>query len=118
MPASASRSAISPSSRMVPRSGSRHHDATAPPGGFHRCGGIVEPLDCIERSARETLYSSGIVNARSAATKQSSGRSEEHTSELQSLMRFWYAVFCLKKNTSNIPYISIRSHQLFILYPH
>src|SRR3546814_9791604 len=27
------------------------------------------------------------------------GRSEEHTSELQSLMRNSYAVFCLKKNT-------------------
>src|SRR3546814_9517442 len=29
------------------------------------------------------------------------GRSEEHTSELQSLMRISYAVFCLKKNTIN-----------------
>src|SRR3546814_5428171 len=29
-----------------------------------------------------------------------SHRSEEHTSELQSLMRISYAVFCLKKNTS------------------
>src|SRR3546814_1722329 len=28
-------------------------------------------------------------------------RSEEHTSELQSLMRISYAVFCLKKNTTN-----------------
>src|SRR3546814_6356575 len=28
-------------------------------------------------------------------------RSEEHTSELQSLMRFSYAVFCLKKKTYN-----------------
>src|SRR3546814_9057071 len=28
-------------------------------------------------------------------------RSEEHTSELQSLMRISYAVFCLKKNTHN-----------------
>src|SRR3546814_2507722 len=27
-------------------------------------------------------------------------RSEEHTSELQSLMRNSYAVFCLKKNTN------------------
>src|SRR3546814_3852998 len=27
------------------------------------------------------------------------GRSEEHTSELQSLMRLSYAVFCLKKKT-------------------
>src|SRR3546814_3208329 len=29
------------------------------------------------------------------------GRSEEHTSELQSLMRISYAVFCLKKNNKN-----------------
>src|SRR3546814_5524218 len=28
-------------------------------------------------------------------------RSEEHTSELQSLMRISYAVFCLKKKTPN-----------------
>src|SRR3546814_5586713 len=30
-------------------------------------------------------------------------RSEEHTSELQSLMRISYAVFCLKKTTENKP---------------
>src|SRR3546814_8495166 len=29
-------------------------------------------------------------------------RSEEHTSELQSLMRISYAVFCLKKKNSNL----------------
>src|SRR3546814_9482631 len=48
-----------------------------------------------------------------------SSRSEEHTSELQSLMRISYAVFCLKKkktiehelhNISNPPYISLRSY--------
>src|SRR3546814_8181425 len=33
-------------------------------------------------------------------------RSEEHTSELQSLMRISYAVFCLKKNT-----VTQRKHQ-------
>src|SRR3546814_1381467 len=31
----------------------------------------------------------------------SGGRSEEHTSELQSLMRISYAVFCLKKKNTN-----------------
>src|SRR3546814_2092501 len=31
-------------------------------------------------------------------------RSEEHTSELQSLMRISYAVFCLKKKKSTILY--------------
>src|SRR3546814_1160956 len=38
-------------------------------------------------------------------------RSEEHTSELQSLMRNSYAVFCLKKNTDNLhPQICIHTH--------
>src|SRR3546814_2820097 len=32
-------------------------------------------------------------------------RSEEHTSELQSLMRISYAVFCLKKTTKHTLYI-------------
>src|SRR3546814_1816677 len=34
-----------------------------------------------------------------AALAVANERSEEHTSELQSLMRISYAVFCLKKNT-------------------
>src|SRR3546814_1686605 len=34
-------------------------------------------------------------------------RSEEHTSELQSLMRTSYAVFCLKKKTSHAQQLSI-----------
>src|SRR3546814_1066599 len=33
------------------------------------------------------------------AAIRAAGRSEEHTSELQSLMRISYAVFCLKKKT-------------------
>src|SRR3546814_5564367 len=33
--------------------------------------------------------------------KKPEGRSEEHTSELQSLMRISYAVFCLKKKKHN-----------------
>src|SRR3546814_2522239 len=36
-----------------------------------------------------------LVNARHGTVE---ARSEEHTSELQSLMRISYAVFCLKKN--------------------
>src|SRR3546814_485684 len=35
-----------------------------------------------------------------ALSEHMRNRSEEHTSELQSLMRISYAVFCLKKNTS------------------
>src|SRR3546814_7623364 len=36
-----------------------------------------------------------------SATACSKLRSEEHTSELQSLMRISYAVFCLKKKNTN-----------------
>src|SRR3546814_5206662 len=36
-------------------------------------------------------------------------RSEEHTSELQSLMRISYAVFCLKKNTQNLNELHTKS---------
>src|SRR3546814_14692202 len=53
-----------------------------------------------------TLFRSHAVGGRSirsrllragAAGHRGPGRSEEHTSELQSLMRISYAVFCLKK---------------------
>src|SRR3546814_9099285 len=40
-------------------------------------------------------------DTRAAALLKAAGRSEEHTSELQSLMRISYAVFCLKKQTQS-----------------
>src|SRR3546814_4511281 len=41
-----------------------------------------------------------ILPGGTPATPRKSGRSEEHTSELQSLMRISYAVFCLKTKTN------------------
>src|SRR3546814_3321684 len=38
-------------------------------------------------------------------------RSEEHTSELQSLMRISYAVFCLKKNPPHTARVNGRAEQ-------
>src|SRR3546814_5359431 len=38
-------------------------------------------------------------------------RSEEHTSELQSLMRISYAVFCLKKKTTYITITNKPTHK-------
>src|SRR3546814_7404614 len=45
-------------------------------------------------------------------------RSEEHTSELQSLMRISYAVFCLKKKKTNYitNYNKIRAYTHNIIY--
>src|SRR3546814_9787972 len=42
-----------------------------------------------------------------------SSRSEEHTSELQSLMRTSYAVFCLKKKKHQKPHKKTRSQNQF-----
>src|SRR3546814_1186887 len=42
----------------------------------------------------------GSPSAPPKAISARSARSEEHTSELQSLMRISYAVFCLKKKTT------------------
>src|SRR3546814_4155652 len=44
-------------------------------------------------AAQHLMRHQGVEILRVAAA----GRSEEHTSELQSLMRISYAVFCLKK---------------------
>src|SRR3546814_5287206 len=41
------------------------------------------------------------LGLRTACLDQQIARSEEHTSELQSLMRISYAVFCLKKKNNN-----------------
>src|SRR3546814_3670631 len=40
-----------------------------------------------------------------------SSRSEEHTSELQSLMRISYAVFCLKKKSNNTRNNDVQDNQ-------
>src|SRR3546814_3178109 len=54
------------------------------PAGIDRPGIIPPPTDPMPQYSRQMLP-----------------RSEEHTSELQSLMRISYAVFCLKKKNTN-----------------
>src|SRR3546814_10812307 len=49
------------------------------------------------RRARSSTGLSIMEPAAATVPTASSRRSEEHTSELQSLMRISYAVFCLKK---------------------
>src|SRR3546814_2840326 len=62
-----------------------------------------------ERRSRGTGFYLG--QAIILSHEKAFGRSEEHTSELQSLMRISYAVFCLKKkNTTNNIKIHIPPH--------
>src|SRR3546814_9319684 len=67
-------------------------------------GSIFETIG-VQRPARATTGRAGSTNQDSSPQVRHGeahgptpgGRSEEHTSELQSLMRISYAVFCLKK---------------------
>src|SRR3546814_4845766 len=56
-----------------------------------RCG--TKPLQTLQFEVVNLAIRPGIIGRGPAITR----RSEEHTSELQSLMRLSYAVFCLKK---------------------
>src|SRR3546814_4713444 len=53
-----------------------------------------------------TVVLAALTTITSSPSPPSSVRSEEHTSELQSLMRISYAVFCLKKKTHNTQYLN------------
>src|SRR3546814_4544941 len=70
-------------------------------GGAHRIAAIPGPAGRARRGRRAPAGAGVVVARRSArrlpARARARGRSEEHTSELQSLMRISYAVFCLKK---------------------
>src|SRR3546814_5305384 len=49
-----------------------------------------------------TIWRRRIAAAQAGGASAARARSEEHTSELQSLMRISYAVFCLKKKTIHL----------------
>src|SRR3546814_7666616 len=58
---------------------------------------MMAMLDTAAVSYRLVLTKADKVKASDLAAVHAETRSEEHTSELQSLMRISYAVFCLKK---------------------
>src|SRR3546814_18605958 len=59
----------------------------------------IRPLDIHTNRARQKCAALARQHELAITISQ---RSEEHTSELQSLMRISYAVFCLKKNKTVI----------------
>src|SRR3546814_6367310 len=69
------------------------------------CGGVENISETSSQIIDGCLFFGGTLAYNHAGTNQ---RSEEHTSELQSLMRISYAVFCLKKKIQN-------THKIYIL---
>src|SRR3546814_5765039 len=91
----------SPASSACSRPGSQ-------PSGI-RPPGLATPITIDLAPAPRAC--SGVIGASPA-------RSEEHTSELQSLMRISYAVFCLKKKKKPHKLITDSSSQLLKNTPH
>src|SRR3546814_10577655 len=56
------------------------------------------------------------LRERTAAAGRDPDRSEEHTSELQSLMRISYAVFCLKKKKNTIQHTHPYTYPQYVYY--
>src|SRR3546814_14438280 len=69
---------------------SRRQSGSAAAGVARVLGGFHAPFPSPRRSPRDEPHG-----------RDRHRRSEEHTSELQSLMRISYAVFCLKKKTKS-----------------
>src|SRR3546814_10104464 len=63
----------------------------------HRQVAVLASLEQVVAAVAPEVSHGASIGVRGGAVQ----RSEEHTSELQSLMRISYAVFCLKKKNNN-----------------
>src|SRR3546814_7822179 len=84
-----------------------HHDTTQALSGLGGYNPALVALALSQQYRQRWLPLVGIVLAVMLTP-----RSEEHTSELQSLMRISYAVFCLKKNNSTTHQNTIKNKQI------
>src|SRR3546814_2096265 len=83
----------------------------------HDEGGVAPVHHQVLARVPDAVAEGGVVPVQLAVQNLGVGiqRSEEHTSELQSLMRISYAVFCLKKKQSNINNI-LHCHEIHTTY--
>src|SRR3546814_3679010 len=94
--------AVNPPPRLCPDFGGGRLDMRKPVGGIVELIGPERARRLLGDAARGVDEMIGVRIGRGGdqhqfRPKRAQRRSEEHTSELQSLMRISYAVFCLKK---------------------
>src|SRR3546814_4063587 len=69
-------------------------------------GTLVVPYAMLDQNRIDAITAWSVAKAKlwamSGTAPDAEVRSEEHTSELQSLMRISYAVFCLKKKKNRV----------------
>src|SRR3546814_9717572 len=70
-------------------------------GAFYADSAYARTVNGLLRAAAAALAAATPTGRGLRVLEIGAGRSEEHTSELQSLMRISYAVFCLQKKTNN-----------------
>src|SRR3546814_7023503 len=87
---------------------------------LHSVRRLAKIVPTVERSAVRSVRPSRCSPVKSARSPMMRSRSEEHTSELQSLMRISYAVFCLKKKTLNnriyVQLTNIQTHMIITIH--
>src|SRR3546814_6453306 len=81
----------------------RHQEAAPGPVRVHQVARGARQREPAPREFVPGEQFAGVALARGGDIRMA--RSEEHTSELQSLMRISYAVFCLKKKTTNTTHV-------------
>src|SRR3546814_7196400 len=92
--------------QMIPFITTDEEKRHLPPG--ERCGYIIHrfaiQISIQERTVKRRAFddSQRFAGTSRRPLHDRPGRSEEHTSELQSLMRISYAVFCLKKKNNTL----------------
>src|SRR3546814_1928867 len=86
----------------IPRQTTQHLPEPCGCGGKETviCEDVSEVLDYVPACFRVLRHVRPRIACRSCETIRQAPRSEEHTSELQSLMRSSYADFCLKKKNN------------------
>src|SRR3546814_2105951 len=84
---------------LGPRSGQRVLAGTIKRGDVERINAVLWTADLRDFTGLSTALPMAAVIELLDEYFETLARSEEHTSELQSLMRISYAVFCLKKKT-------------------
>src|SRR3546814_6792740 len=109
------RSVLGASAGAVPgKDGGYAGEIALPEGADDVIISYVDATGAVVHSEQLGAQSAGTVpfawNGKDAAGE---ARSEEHTSELQSLMRISYAVFCLKKKKSkSIMKVKLRQNNM------